>query len=366
MSTTETEGAAVIHQESDQRTSVIANNASQPTPPSRAPIPRSYQVIDGLGVGGFATVVKVEEVNSKQRFAMKVISKKKVQKHMNLEQLTHEVHVMKTLNSPFIQKCHDTFETEGQVFFVVDLISGGDIFYHLSVMNQGGTSPKGFPEPTARILLAEVYLGLAHMHSHNFIHRDLKIENIMLDHTGHVKIIDFGVSSPLSVEGDCSSSAQQLEHEQSLVGCGTLSYTSPEMIMHRKGGRHTDWWALGVVAYEVLTGTCPWSYSSNDVNALKNEIINKLVTPPMYLKVNTTMFIHSLLNKDFKKRLGTKTDEEIKEAPFFDGINWEAMKNLQHTPAFVVDTSRANVDLGDRKRSLELYHQMCFTQSAQN
>jgi serine/threonine protein kinase len=324
---------------------------------------KSYTVVDGLGIGGFATVVKVQEAHSKEYYAMKVISKRPPS-HSTFsvvrDQILLEAEILSKLNHPFIQKCHDMFETEDNVFIVVDYISGGDLFFQLTQLNKsnsgGGSngtrsSPKGFPQRIARTMLAEMYLGVAYIHSHNLIQRDLKIENVMVDANGHIKLIDFGLATQIT------------SLVQPLNGCGTFAYASPEMFTERTGGRHTDWWAYGVVAYEMMTGSTPWSFCSDNKNssALQSEILRHtaIKQPSKPISRVATHFINALLTHNYENRLGTSNDEEVKQHDFFRGIEWDDLAQLKCAPGFI-PVSGINVDNHDRTRSIQAYSKMCF------
>ena len=105
----------------------------------------------------------------------------------------------------------------------------------------------GFAEAVAKVLLAELVLGLEHLHAHHFVHRDIKVENVMLNAAGHVKLIDFGLARDVP------------QLDEPLSPSGSLIYMAPELLRESQGGRHTDWWAVGVLAHELLTGRTPWS-----------------------------------------------------------------------------------------------------------
>jgi serine/threonine protein kinase len=356
-----------------------------------------FTVLEGLGRGGFSTVVKVQHLATNQMYAMKVIPKddSNVASRIenNKDEIMMELYVMKeiSMSCPFLQRCYHAFESINSVFFIMDLNSGGDLFYHLSehVMMSG----IGLEEDTCRTLLAEIYLALKYLHKHNILHRDVKVENIMLDASGHVKLVDFGVSIELKrheddveeVEGglimsptssthttkngnhsnQSSSSAASASSSPSsssssssatttqLAAAGSVIYMSPELIKDNLSGNFTDWWAYGIVAFELLTGKSPWSSLTN-TEAIKWEIVKKDVTCPSHVSSDTTNFITALLNKDYNRRLGTESDEEIKLDPFFTGVNWEAMARLECEPAFV--PSAINVNKEDQDEALEHYH----------
>jgi serine/threonine protein kinase len=336
-------------------------------------------VLDGLGMGGFATVVKVQHVVTKEVFAMKVVIKNMSSKAHKREyhrlQLINELKCMTTLEySPFIQRCRFAFESPLCVYFVLDWNGGGDLFYHLSQRskenNPSPPSPQqlptiislskrylgghrlvteqpspsyyagGFTENEVRILLAELYLALEHLHKHNIVHRDLKIENIMLSAEGHVKLVDFGLALEIT---------QESEHMESV---GSIIYLAPELIQYNTGGRHTDWWAYGVLAYELLTGNCPWS-SLDDKRKIRSEIMQSIIPPIAHVSEDTSEFVASLMTRDFNSRLGTKRDVEVKTHPFFKNIHWKKMMKLKCPPAF--KPAMVNISKSDRLEALEYY-----------
>jgi len=277
-------------------------------------------VTDGLGQGGYGVVMEVEHTKSKRRFAMKAIAKDKLRRRRDRERLTLELKIMGSLPpSPFCQQYYEAFETKTCVFIMMDVQKGGDLFFHL--MERINTQGTALSEKEVRVILAELTLALEHVHKEGYIHRDLKVENVMLDSSGHVKLIDFGLAVALVDDV-----------EQSLSPTGSLIYMAPEMIDLHRGGRHTDWWAMGVLAYELLTGSSPWAVIDDKV-LLKQEIRSRTVAPPVSASPSAAEFIEMLLRKDAQHRLGTRSDAEVKEAPFFSCIDWERTAALECPPA---------------------------------
>jgi len=306
----------------------------------------SYEFMDGLGLGGFSTVVKVKEIHSRERFAMKVIAKRKLGKPLLQDRIKLELDIMthnQQTSAPFLQQCFDSFEDKFNVFFVSELIRGGDLFFHLSERTTTTGKTQGFSEEEARILLAEIYLGLEFLHKRNYIHGDIKIENIMVDNSGHVKIVDFGLAARLESE------------VQPMSPVGSLIYMAPELLFQKTGGRHTDWWAYGILAHELLTGHTPWS-SINNARVVKKEIRTVQVAPPRILRSHAGFFITALLRHDIDERLGSRCDSDIREAKFFKSINWDKMLRLECDPAFV--PGRINVAECDRQESIRIYNDL--------
>mmetsp|Transcript_25859 Transcript_25859/g.57953 ORF Transcript_25859/g.57953 Transcript_25859/m.57953 type:complete len:540 (-) Transcript_25859:254-1873(-) len=277
------------------------------------------RVTGGLGRGGYAVVVRAEHTQTGEEYALKVVSKARLTRPRDRKRLGTELKVMTQLPpSPFVQRCHMAFESSTHVFFALDLVAGGDLFFHLirRIMSKNW----GFVEDEARVLLSEVVVALEHMHAHGFIHRDIKVENIMVDARGHVKLIDMGLACRIADE------------PRSPVG--SLAYMSPETLAGKPAGRHSDWWSVGVLAFELMTGRSPWS-SLADKKLIKKEIKSMKVVPPRRLSSPAGLFITSLLKQDATKRLGTKSDQEIHSASFFQKIDWDETTHQENRPAFV-------------------------------
>jgi len=141
---------------------------------------------------------------------------------------------------------------------------------------------------------------------------------------------------------------------------GSLIYMSPEFIKSKRCGRHTDWWAMGILAYELMTGCSPWS-SLTDFLRIKYEILNFQVLPPESVSAPSAQFIRQLVNRDFRHRLGTARDSYVKRAPFFQGIDWSAMARGETAPAFKCGV--ASTDKIDNKNVLKEYSRISHTAS---
>jgi len=277
--------------------------------------PIHYDVTDGLGTGGFSIVLKVQELYSNKCYAMKMINKKT----QTMDQTKSELSIMTSnhqTQSPFLQQCHHAFENSTHVFFIIDYHSGGDLFYHLN--KKINETKKPFNENEVQFIIAEISLGLEHIHKQGVIHRDIKIENIMLDSKGHVKIVDFGLAINLKDK----SSTTNLKN-------GSLIYTSPELIKNSIVGTFTDLWALGIVTYELITGNSPWSHLT-DTN--KFDIFNLKVFPPISCSINMSRFILGLLKHDYKKRLGMP---EIRSLPLFNTLDWKLLSLHEINPVYI-------------------------------
>lgn len=313
--------------------STLADSSTRPPP---------IQVVRGLGQGGYGVVMEVEHRETKRRLAMKVVSKDKVRRRRDRERLALEIKIMDRVSpSPFIQQLYLAFETTTSIFMVTDLHQGGDLFFHLMErINNFGTA---LSETEVRVLLAELTLALEHVHKEGFIHRDVKVENVMLDARGHIKLIDFGLA------------VEFYDDVQPLSATGSLIYMAPEMIHERSGGRHTDWWAMGVLAHEVLIGESPWK-SIDDKATLKEEIRSRPIGELPGLSPETGQFINMLLQKDYRVRLGTRSDSDVKDASFFRSIDWKRTALAENAPAFLPQAD--NVGHEESKSANQVYREL--------
>ncbi len=158
-----------------------------------------------------------------------------------VERTKIERRVLGYVDHPFLMKLQYAFQTGRKLYLVLDYCPGGELFFHLSRF-------KRFPESVVRFYSAELVLALQHLHDSGIIYRDIKPENILLDRDGHLKLGDFG----LAKDGinQATSGAQSV--------CGTPEYMAPEVISKAGHGTAVDWWGLGMLMYEMLTGLPPW------------------------------------------------------------------------------------------------------------
>lgn len=274
-----------------------------------------FELIKVIGKGSFGKVTLVQKRDSRHLYAMKVLSKPSIIKRKQVEHTRTERRVLGTINHPFIVKLHFAFQTEQKLYFILDYAAGGELFFHLSRM-------KKFPEHLARFYCAEMTLALDTLHAFDIVYRDLKPENILLDGEGHIKLADFG----LAKEGihEAAEGAHSL--------CGTPEYLSPEVLDRQGHGTAVDWWNLGMVTYEMLTGLPPWY--TTDREKLFDRLRNAPLKFPFYVNRPAASLIQGLLNRNPLERLGARGGFEIKSHPFFSGMDWEALLRREITPPF--------------------------------
>uniref|UniRef100_A0A1A9Z7G5 non-specific serine/threonine protein kinase n=1 Tax=Glossina pallidipes TaxID=7398 RepID=A0A1A9Z7G5_GLOPL len=247
---------------------------------------------------------------------MKVANKcEMVENEKNAEYARNERQILEIIQqTPFVVQLHYAFQTETKLFLILDFCGGGDMFTYLQNV------PK-LSETIVKIYIGEMVLALEHLHKIDIVYRDIKLENIMLDDQGHIRLVDFGLSKVLSPDSDyCARNI-----------CGTLAYMAPEMIKGEAYGFAIDWWAVGVVTYELLTGNTPFGAVENANNQRDVRERIKKMDPvfPRTLGKTAKDFILGMLKKDPTKRLNgnKKCAEDIKSHPFFHGINWNDLQN---------------------------------------
>ncbi|MGH0151711.1 UNVERIFIED_CONTAM: hypothetical protein FKN15_020703 [Acipenser sinensis] len=251
--------------------------------------PSDFDYLKVIGKGSFGKVLLVRHKENSKYYAVKVLQKtmilkKKEQKHI----MTERSVLLKNLKHPFLVGLHFSFQTTDKLYFVLDYVNGGELFYHLQ-------RDRVFLEPRARFYAAEIASALGYLHSLHIVYRDLKPENILLDSQGHIVLTDFG----LCKEGvDPNSTTSTF--------CGTPEYLAPEVLQKQAYDRTVDWWCLGSVLYEMMYGLPPF-YSRNTAEMYNNILHKALVLKPNVSNAGCQL-LQGLLQKDRKHRLGAKDD----------------------------------------------------------
>lgn len=263
-----------------------------------------FQLLKVIGKGSYGKVMLVKR--DEEIFAMKMLRKEHVVKRNQVEHTRAERNVLEAAAHPFIVKLCFAFQTPKKLYFVLEFCPGGELFYHLSRTGR-------FSEGRARFYTVQLLLALGYLHSLNIIYRDLKPENVLLDAEGNAKLTDFG----LSKEGiDDNFSAKSM--------CGTPEYLAPEILDKKGHGKAVDWYSLGALLYEMLTGLPP--YYTRDREKLFDRIRRGELQYPSYVTANAKDLLQNMLLRDPNKRLGGGSGdaEEVKGHPFWTGVDWQA------------------------------------------
>ncbi|XP_057238538.1 ribosomal protein S6 kinase alpha-1 [Malurus melanocephalus] len=280
--------------------------------------PSQFELLKVLGQGSFGKVFLVRKItppDSNHLYAMKVLKKATLKVRDRLRTKI-ERDILADVNHPFVVKLHYAFQTEGKLYLILDFLRGGDLFTRLSkeVM---------FTEEDVKFYLAELALGLDHLHSLGIIYRDLKPENILLDEEGHIKLTDFGLSK------------EAIDHEKKAYSfCGTVEYMAPEVV-NRQGHSHSaDWWSYGVLMFEMLTGSLP--FQGKDRKDTMTLILKAKLGMPQFLSAEAQSLLRALFKRNPANRLGSGPDgaEEIKRHPFYSTIDWNKLYRREIKPPF--------------------------------
>ena len=283
----------------------------------------SFELLDCLGAGSFGKVFKVRMKSNGEIYAMKVINKNFLIKNHQLKYAITECNVLKQVKSPFILTLHYSFQTENNLYMVIDYCPGGDLSFHI-VQNV-------FEESEAKFYIAELILGIEHLHKLNIIYRDLKPENILISSDNHIKLADFG----LAKEGvNDSSMAKSF--------CGSPAYLSPEMIIRKGAGKSADMYGIGAVLYEMIQGTPPF-YSDNIRTLYRNITQSKLMLPDFFSDELKDL-LKQLLCKDPHKRIGVLDKNEIKSHIWFKELDWEKISSKEIKPPLNLINQKKNVE----------------------
>lgn len=303
-------------------------SSSRPPPPTTwskvANVLPSCAPVRHLGEGTFGTVVLVRERATGELFAAKVMSKSHLIAAQSLDSVVMERRVLREAGPhPFVVECHSGFQTNDAVVLVLEYVSGGDMY---DLMKKHGC----LTEAQARFYLAEIIVALKELHRHDFVFRDLKLENILIDEKGHVRLTDFGLAGKF-ISGEPG--------EQAIFDIsGTAIYQAPEMLMGKGHGRVVDWWALGVLAYVLMAGRPPFA-ADESREMLHHRIQNKKLDLEdddrlSHISPQCRDLIYRLLDKNPATRLGSDGNDalDVQNHPFFDGIDWKGVVNFELEP----------------------------------
>ncbi|XP_056654705.1 mucin-16-like isoform X1 [Monodelphis domestica] len=286
---------------------------------------QDFDLIRVIGRGSYAKVLLVRLKKNDQIYAMKVVKKKFVHDHENTNWVQTEKHVFEQASSnPFLVGLHSCFQTRSHLFLVIEYVNGGDLLFHMQRKNK-------LPEEHTRFYAAEICIALNFLHERGIIYRDLKLDNILLDTEGHIKLTDYGICKEGLGPGDTTRTF-----------CGTPNYIAPEILRGEEYGFSVDWWALGVLMFEMMVGRSPFDIITDKLDMATEDdlfqvILEKPIQIPRFLSVKASRVLKGFLNKDPKGRLGCQPQtgfSDIKSHTFFRSIDWDLLEKKQALPPF--------------------------------
>ena len=279
----------------------------------------SFKLLSTLGMGGFGRVELIQDKENKNRtYALKCLIKQHVVETKQQEHVFNEKKILMMLNSPFIITLYKTFKDKRFVYFLMEVCLGGELWTILRDKDY-------FDEPTSRFYTACVVEGFDYLHARGIVFRDLKPENLLLDAKGYVKLVDFGFAKRVP------------SGTKTWTFCGTPEYVAPEIILNKGHDCSADYWSLGVLIYELMTGNPPFTSSDpmNTYNIILRGIdaleFSSLITR------NVQLLIKRLCKENPMERLGNQKDGlmDIRKHKWFTGFHWSGLQSRQLTAPIV-------------------------------
>ncbi|KAF8817588.1 kinase-like protein [Phlegmacium glaucopus] len=293
-----------------------------------------------VGKGAFGKVRVVQHKQTGELYALKYINKAKCVKMKAVPNVIQERRLLEEVDHPFIVNLRYAFQDDENCFFVLDLMLGGDLRFHLERLGS-------MPEDTVCFYVAQLSSGLAFLHEMGIMHRDLKPDNILLDERGNAHLTDFNIAVHFG--------------ERKLTGvAGSMAYMAPEILLKRGYTYCIDWWSLGVCTYELIFGRRPFRGRSN--SDLTYSISRDPLKWPEDAEKKCTRFgmqaVKGFLERDPAKRFGCKPQgegfQELRRHPWFKSIDWDTLESKEQTPPFTPDAKKANFDASHELEELLL------------
>ncbi|TPX36527.1 hypothetical protein SmJEL517_g01372 [Synchytrium microbalum] len=271
-----------------------------------------FEMLSVIGKGAFGKVYLVRLKGTSRVFALKVLKKASIVLHSKTHEHTrNERTILEEVRHPFIVKLYYAFQTLEKLYLVLEYAPGGELFNQLAIERM-------LSEEATSFYIAELLLAIEHLHNLGIIYRDLKPENCLLDKDGHILLTDFGLSKT-SLEAK--------------TVCGTVEFMPPEIILEQAYDRTVDFWALGIMTFNLLTGSAP--FTGNNRKKVGEKIVKGKVVCPNYMSSFAKDFCIRLLRKSPTQRLGSGGIADIKKHSFFRKLDWKKLAERQVTPPIV-------------------------------
>lgn len=275
-----------------------------------------FDMCETVGTGTFARVrmVKLKDSVDRTPFVLKIMKKVEIIRLKQVEHVKAEKQILSMIEHPFIVNLLSTFQHEKHLYMLMEFVNGGELFAHLRKVGR-------LENDHARFYAGLVVLALQYLHSLMVVYRDIKPENVLIDFQGHIKITDFGFA--------------KIVEDKTFTLCGTPEYLAPEMVQAKGHNKGVDWWALGVLMFEMLAGYPP--FTAENPYGIYQKVLKGEVVFPRHFDVKVKELIKRLLVLDRGKRFGCLKSgaEDVKKHKWFKVVDWDIMLNRGLVPPFI-------------------------------
>ncbi|XP_031153478.1 ribosomal protein S6 kinase-related protein [Sander lucioperca] len=280
-----------------------------------------FQILGFIAKGSYGPILKVKDITKEKTYAVKVLPKSDILKHGVLEQSKEEVIIQRQLKHPFIHNLQDCWQTQHHLFIMCDYCSTGDLYTYWLLKGR-------FGEDVVQLFAAELGSALGFLHDLGIIHRDVKMENILLSDQGHLRLSDFGLSRRLKRGG------------RAFTICGTIQYMAPEVLSGGPYNHAADWWSFGIMLFSLVTGEFPVP-AEPDHSTMSNMVTEFAYVLPETFSSALILLLTELLCKNPLNRL--RNLECFKTQAFFRGTSFDSLI-LQKMPVKVILELRTHPD----------------------
>ncbi|CAD8049301.1 unnamed protein product [Paramecium primaurelia] len=291
------------------------------------PSKTDFHMLFVIGRGGFGRVWKTENKKTKQLYAIKEMSKCKIVNKKSVSSVMNEKYLLSNLRHPFLVNMHASFQDRENLYLVMDLMQGGDLRYHLC-------KQKRFTEKQTKFFIVCLLMALDYLHTNTILHRDVKPENLVFDRNGYLRLTDLGIARIWKPDNENDTS-------------GTPGYMAPEVMCRQAHGVASDYFAVGVIAYECMFGKRPY------VGKTRREIRDQILAKQVLVKLNqipdgwseeSADFINRSLQRKPSNRLGANGPEEVQNHPWFKDIDWTSFFNQTVVSPYQINCNHDNFD----------------------
>lgn len=299
-----------------------------------------FTALRTIGIGSSSYVDLCFHNPTRRYCTIKTMNKRSILESNQTEHIQNERDILALISGhPNVVELLGTFQNEQFLYMVMEYVPGGEVFSHLRKLSC-------FEMDAVRFYSGEILLVLEELHKHNIIYRDLKPENLLFDRDGHIKFIDFGFAKKVD--------------DRTYTICGTPEYLAPEIIRGEGCSFASDWWAFGVLIFEMLTGTTPFVHQNE--NEMYQMICRSEVEYPPDLDDCTKDLLTGLFQVDISKRLGCTSEgvKGIKDHPWFDGVDWDKMYKHKYQPPLmpIVNSDGDSSNFADYSNQIPEYDEL--------